>query len=240
MASILLVDDDPTILDLLECNLKMAGYAIHTASEGIQAQALALQVEPDLVVLDLMLPNVDGLTLCQRLRRDPRTAQIPILMLTALGKPAEIIKGFNAGADDYLTKPFQLAELLVRVQALLRRARKLPNTKKSTEILTCGSITFIPERLEVNWFGTIVKLTRNEYDILFCLMQRHGEYVPLKDIVNDVWGYEPHDGIATVRVHIRHLRRKLELDPKHPKYLKTLYGVGYGLELPPEQESQTI
>ena len=236
MASILLVDDDPSILDLLKCNLEIAGYEVHTALEGIQAQALALQVEPDLIVLDLMLPNVDGLTVCQRLRRDPRSARIPILMLTALDKSEEIIEGFNAGADDYLTKPFQLAELLVRVQALLRRTRKLPTKLKHSKILTFGSLTFIPERLEVNWFGKIVKLTRNEYDILSCLMQRHGEYVPLQDIVQDVWGYEPHDGIATVRVHIRHLRRKLEQDPKHPKYLKTLYGVGYGLELPTEQD----
>ncbi|MGK7906521.1 MAG: response regulator transcription factor [Synechococcus sp.] len=237
MHSILVVDDDPTILSLLQLNLEQAGYAIHMATEGTQAQALALQVQPDLIVLDVMLPNVDGLTLCQRLRRDNRTSHLPILMLTALGKSDDIVAGFQAGADDYLKKPFELEELLVRVRALLRRARKLPKSVQHIEILTYGPLTLVPERREVIWFGETVKLTRSEFEILFCLMQKHGQNVLLGDIVRDVWGYEPHDGIDLVRVHIRHLRKKLEPDPKHPQYLTTAYGIGYCLELPQTSQS---
>ena len=232
MVLILVVDDDPSFLDLLQLNLEQAGYDVRTALEGMQAQALALQIQPDLIVLDVMLPNVDGLTLCQLLRQDDRTSHLPILMLTALGKSEDVVAGFNAGADDYLRKPFEREELLARVRALLRRTRKLPRSVTNVEILTYGPLTLIPEHQEVVWFGKTMKLTRSEFEILFYLMQRHGQTVSLKNIIQDVFGYEPRDGLDSVRVHIRHLRRKLEPDPKHPQYLINTYGVGYCLELP--------
>ena len=233
MATVLVVDDEPSLRDLLKFNLVQAGFEVLLASEGVQAQALALQMQPDLIILDVMLPHVDGITICQRLRRDDRTSNVPILMLTARGKPKDVVVGFTAGADDYLKKPFELEELLARVQALLRRCRKQSRSAQHADILTQGPLTLVPERYEVLWFDAAVKLTRSEFAILSFLMQRHGEDVSLADIVREVWGYEdPQDGIDTARVHIRHLRQKLELNPKCPQYLKSVYGVGYCLVLP--------
>ncbi|MGK7911353.1 MAG: response regulator transcription factor [Synechococcus sp.] len=233
MATVLVVDDELSVRDLLKVNLVQAGFDVLLASEGIQAQALALQMQPDLIILDVMLPHVDGITLCQRLRRDNRTRNLPILMLTALGKPEDLVAGFTAGADDYLKKPFEVVELLARVQALLRRSRKLPRSAQNEAILTQGPLTLVPDRYEILWFDTAVKLTRSEFAILSFLMQRRGKSVAVGDIVLEVWGYEnPEEGINSVRVHIRHLRQKLELNPKCPQYLKNVYGVGYCLVLP--------
>ena len=233
MATVLVVDDEPSLRDLLKFNLVQAGFDVLLASEGVQAQALALQVQPDLIILDVMLPNIDGITICQRLRRDNRTSNVPILMLTARTQPKDVVAGFTAGADDYLKKPFELEELLARVKALLRRCRKQSHSVRHAEILTQGPLTLVPERYEVFWFDTTVKLTRSEFAILSFLMQRHGEDVSIGDIVREVWGYEdPQDGIDSARVHIRHLRQKLELNPKCPQYLKSVYGVGYCLVLP--------
>ena len=233
MATILVVDDDPSFQNLLQLNLEQSGFDVLLASEGIQAQALALQIQPDLIILDVMLPHVDGITLCQRLRRNNRTSHLPILMLTALGKPEDIVAGFKAGADDYLKKPFELEELLARVRALLRRSRKLPNSAQQEEILTYGPLTLVPERYEVLWFNSTVKLTRSEFEIMAFLMQKLGEDVSIGEIIKEVWGYDdPHDGIDSIRVHIRHLRQNLEPDSKHPQYLKSIYGVGYCLALP--------
>ncbi|MGK7910387.1 MAG: response regulator transcription factor [Synechococcus sp.] len=233
MPTVLVVDDEPSLRDLLKFNLVQAGFDVLLASEGGQAQALALQMQPDPIVLDGMLPHVDGITICQRLRRDDRTSNVPILMLTARRKPKDLVVGFTAGADDYLKKPFQLEELLARVKALLRHRRKQACSVQHAEILTQGPLTLVPERYEVLWFDTTVKLTRSEFAILSLLMQRHGEDVSKRDIVREVWGYEhPKDGTDSARVHIRHLRQKLELNPKSPQYLKSICGVGYCLVLP--------
>ncbi|WP_298611842.1 response regulator transcription factor [uncultured Thermosynechococcus sp.] len=229
---ILIIDDDPAIADVLAINLQMAGYEVTKSLDGMQGQALAVQLSPDLILLDLMLPQVDGFTICQRLRRDPRTQDIPILMLTALSQTHNKVEGFNAGADDYLTKPFELEEMLARVRALLRRADRIPATAAHREILSYGPLTLIPERFEVSWFGKIIKLTRLEFELLHCLLQRHGQTVSPSEILKEVWGYDPDDDIETIRVHVRHLRTKLEPDPRSPRYIKTVYGAGYCLELP--------
>ncbi|MFN4270409.1 MAG: response regulator transcription factor [Thermosynechococcus sp.] len=229
---ILIIDDDPAIADVLAINLQMAGYEVTKSLDGMQGQALAVQLSPDLILLDLMLPQVDGFTICQRLRRDPRTQDIPILMLTALSQTHNKVEGFNAGADDYLTKPFELEEMLARVRALLRRADRIPSTAGHCEILSYGPLTLIPERFEVSWFGKIIKLTRLEFELLYCLLQRHGQTVSPSEILKEVWGYDPDDDIETIRVHVRHLRTKLEPDPRSPRYIKTVYGAGYCLDLP--------
>jgi two-component system response regulator RpaA len=156
MPRILVIDDDPAIAELVAINLEMAGYEVSQAEDGIKGQALALQLLPDLVILDLMLPRVDGFTVCQRLRRDERTADIPILMLTALGQTQNKVEGFNAGADDYLTKPFELEEMLARVRALLRRTDRIPQAAKHSEILSYGTLTLVPERFEAIWFDKTV------------------------------------------------------------------------------------
>ena len=164
MPRILVIEDDDAIRDLISTNLEMAGYDINQAPDGIKGQALAVQLQPDLIMLDLMLPKVDGFTVCQRLRRDERTADIPVLMLSALGQTKDKVEGFNAGADDYLTKPFELAEMLARVRALLRRTDRIPQAAKHSEILNYGPLTLIPERFEAIWFEQTVKLTHLEFE----------------------------------------------------------------------------
>ena len=180
-----------------------------------------------------MLPKVDGFTVCQRLRRDKRTANIPVLMLTALAQTKDKVDGFNAGADDYLTKPFEVEEMLARVKALLRRGERNTQSTKHTEILNHQFLTLVPERFEAIWFDKTIKLTHLEFELLHCLLQRHGQTVSPSDILKEVWGYDPNDDIETIRVHVRHLRTKLEPDPRRPRYIKTVYGAGYCLELNP-------
>lgn len=232
--SILLIEDDRDMSELVGGHLEHSGFDVQRADDGIKGQALALQYSPDLILLDLMLPNVDGLTLCQRLRRDERTASIPILMLTALGGTKDKVSGFNSGADDYLTKPFDLEELQVRVKALLRRSDRAPigTSGNHHEILSYGPLTLVPERFEAIWFDQPVRLTHLEFELLHCLLQRHGQTVAPSLILKEVWGYEPDDDIETIRVHVRHLRTKLEPDPRKPRFIKTVYGAGYCLELP--------
>jgi len=232
MLRILIIDDDPLIAEIVTVNLEMAGYQVIHANDGVKGQALAIQLVPDMIILDLMLPHVDGFTVCQRLRRDNRTADIPVLMLTAMGQTQDKVEGFNAGADDYLTKPFELEEMLARVRALLRRTDRIPQAAKHSEILNFGSLTLVPERFEAVWFNQVIKLTHLEFELLHCLLQRHGQTVSPSEILKEVWGYEPDDDIETIRVHIRHLRTKLEPDPRRPKFIKTVYGAGYCLELP--------
>ncbi len=227
-----MIEDDPTVLELVTINLEMAGYEVSQSADGARGQVLAVQSLPDLIVLDLMLPKVDGLTICQRLRRDERTVTIPVLILTGLSQTNDKVEGFNAGADDYLTKPFAAEEMLVRVRALLRRTNRVLQTAKQGELLTYGPLTLILERLEVIWFNQVVKLTHLEFELLHCLLQHHGQTVSPSKILTEVWGYDPNDDIETIRVHVRHLRTKLEPDSRHPRYIKTVYGAGYCLELP--------
>ena len=230
---ILLIEDDQDMRDLVAGHLEHTGFDVQKAEDGIKGQALALQYAPDLILLDLMLPKVDGLTLCQRLRRDERTAGIPILMITALGGIKDKVTGFNSGADDYITKPFDLEELQVRIKALLRRTNRAPlGSSNQQEILNYGPLTLVPERFEAIWFESPVRLTHLEFELLHCLMQRHGQTVAPSLILKEVWGYEPDDDIETIRVHVRHLRTKLEPDPRKPRFIKTVYGAGYCLELP--------
>jgi two-component system response regulator RpaA len=233
MLRILVIDDDAAISELVAVSLEMAGYEVTQAEDGIKGQALALQLRPDLIMLDLMLPRVDGFTVCQRLRRDERTADIPVVMLTALGQTQDKVEGFNSGADDYLTKPFEIEEMLARVRALLRRTDRIPQAAKHAEILNYGPLTLVPERFEGIWYTKTIKLTHLEFELLHCLLQRHGQTVSGPEILKEVWGYDPDDEIETIRVHIRHLRTKMEPDPRRPKYIKTVYGAGYCLELPP-------
>ncbi|MEG3846426.1 response regulator transcription factor [Microcoleus sp. herbarium19] len=236
MPRILVIDDDAAIAELVAVNLEMAGYEVTQAEDGIKGQALAIQMLPDLIMLDLMLPRVDGFTVCQRLRRDDRTADIPVLMLTALSQTQDKVEGFNSGADDYLTKPFELEEMLARVRALLRRTDRIPQAAKHSEILNYGPLTLVPERFEAVWYVRTVKLTHLEFELLHCLLQRHGQTVSPSEILKEVWGYDPDDDIETIRVHIRHLRTKMEPDPRHPRYIKTVYGAGYCLELPSNEQ----
>lgn len=227
MARILVIDDDQAIVELVKINLELIGHQVTTANDGIKGLALAQQNRPDLVVLDLMMPDLDGFTVCQRLRQNPSTHPIPILMLTALGMTKDKVTGFDSGADDYLVKPFEIPELQVRVRALLRRSGLVPQSATLPEILTAGEITLIPENLQAKINDRVVKLTPTEFEILHCLMQHHGQTVSTGRLLEEVWGYSPDDDVDTIRVHIRHLRTRLETH-EH-KYIKTVYGGGYQL-----------
>ncbi len=227
MSKILIIDDDKSIVELVKINLEIQGHIVITTNDAITGIALAKQEIPDLIILDLMMPEVDGLTACQRIRQEESTIDIPILMLTALSRTDDKVSGFNAGADDYLTKPFELPELYVRVRALLRRASKVSTVMSLPEILHVGELTLIPESREVKIQDNLVRLTPIEFEVLHCLIQHHGQTVTTSKLLEEVWGYSPDDDVDTIRVHIRHLRTRIEAFTK--KYIKTVYGGGYQL-----------
>jgi two-component system, OmpR family, response regulator RpaA len=229
MVKILTVDDDPSIVELVKINLEMQGHQVITAPDGIQGYALVQQERPSLVILDVMMPEVDGYTVCQRIRKNADIAETPVLLLTALGVVDDKVKGFDVGADDYLVKPFEIPELLVRVRALLRRYKQVPGSVSAPELLTVGDITLLPENLQVRINGTMAKLTPTEFEILNALVQHHGQAFSLAKLLQDVWGYSPDDDVETIRVHIRHLRSKLEKISGNKKYIETIYGGGYRL-----------
>lgn len=229
MSKILVIDDDISILELIKINFELMGHEVITSTDGIKGYALAQQKMPNLIILDVMMPEVDGFTVAQRIRLNKTTKDIPILMLTALGMLRDKVQGFDSGVDDYLVKPFELDELKVRARALLRRSKALPESLITPEILTIGNITLIPENLSIKVNNQKIKLTPIEYEILSCLVQKHGQAVPASDLLKDVWGYSPDDDIETIRVHIRHLRTKLEKADPGKKYIETIYGGGYRL-----------
>ncbi len=229
MSKILIVDDDTAILELIKVNLELLGHEAITASDGVRGFALARQELPDLIILDVMMPDVDGFTVANRIRNNPSTKDIPILMLTALSMIQDKTKGFDAGVDDYLVKPFDLDELKLRVRALLRRVNAIPESLGKGEILTVGDMTLLPENLSVKIKDKTAKLTPIEYEILSMLMQNHGNAVTASVLLKDIWGYSPDDDIETIRVHIRHLRTKLQKISPDKKYIETIYGGGYRL-----------
>lgn len=229
MSRILVVDDDESILELVKINLELLGHEVITAPDGIKGFALAKQELPDLIILDVMMPEVDGFTVAQRLRNYTHTKDTPILMLTALGLLQDKVTGFNSGADDYLVKPFELEELSVRVKALLRRSESTPESLKTPEILSAGDIIIEPENFIVKITGKSVKLTPIEFEIFSKLLQHHGQIVSSGDLLSDIWGYSKDDDVETIRVHVRHLRAKIEKAGIEKNYIETVYGGGYKL-----------
>ena len=229
MNKILVVDDDIAINELIKINLEMHGYEVLSATDGIHGFALCKQEFPDLVILDVMMPEVDGYTVAKYIRENPSTKEIPILMLTALGQIDDKVKGFDIGVDDYLVKPFELEELKVRVRALLKRTHKMLESLAKKDLLTVGDITLLPESYSVDIKGKIAKLTPIEFDILNVLVQNHGNMVSGAKLLKDIWGYAPDDTVETIRVHIRHLRSKMDKISDGKKYIETIYGGGYRL-----------
>ncbi len=229
MSKILVVDDDEAINELVKINLELFGYEVITAKDGVQGFTLAKQELPDLIVLDVMMPDVDGYTVAKRVRENPTTKNIPILMLTALNMLEDKVKGFDIGVDDYLVKPFEMEELKVRVRALLKRTNSIPESLATKEILTIGDITLLPETYSVKIQDKIAKLTPIEYDILNLLVQNHDYMVPSSKLLQDIWGYSADDDVETIRVHIRHLRTKIKKISNDKEYIETIYGGGYRL-----------
>lgn len=231
MNKILVIDDDVAINELIKVNLELNGYNVLQAHDGTTGFAIAKQELPDLIILDVMMPEVDGYTVAQRIRQNPTTEETPILMLTALSQLNDKVKGFNIGVDDYLVKPFEMEELQVRVKALLKRSRKIPESMATKELLVFKEVTLLPESYSVKINDQVAKLTPIEFEIFYILFQNHGNMVSSKKLLKDIWGYEPDDDIETIRVHIRHLRSKINKISNDKKYIETIYGGGYKLNI---------
>ncbi len=229
MAKILVIDDDTAINELIKVNLELAYYEVITAYDGNKGYALAKQELPDLIVLDVMMPEVDGYTVAKRIRENETTKDIPIIMLTALNMLQNKAQGYDIGVDDYIVKPFEIEELKMRIKALLKRVNTIPKSVAVKEVLTQGDITLIPENYSVEIKGKSVNVTPIEFDIINLLMQNYGNMVSSAKILKEVWGYDADDAVETIRVHMRHIRTKLDKISNEKKYIETIYGGGYRL-----------
>jgi two-component system, OmpR family, response regulator ResD len=226
-ASLLLVDDEPTITDVLSRYLRRAGYHTRTAADGHEALALASVRFPDLVVLDLMLPGVDGLEVMRRLRVLSETSprrRVPIILLTARGEESDRVIGLRLGADDYVVKPFSPAELVARVDAVLRRVDPEPERAPAIEH---GDVRVEPASRQAFVAGEEVPLTQREFDLLLFLARHPGQVFSRDQLMDAVWQYSFYTDTSTVTVHIRRLRGKIEPDPTQPRHIQTVWGVGY-------------
>ena len=230
---ILVVEDEPTLLETLEYNLVRQGYRVCTATDGPTALEVAREEQPDLIVLDVMLPGLDGFEVCRILRPE---MSVPILMLTARDEEVDKVVGLEVGADDYVTKPFSMRELLARVKALLRRVRLdreelvAEGEGASPERLSFGDLTMDLARCEVLRWGEPLHLKPKEYDLLVFLARNRGIVLSRDLVLERVWGWDYGGGSRTVDVHVRWLREKIESDPAHPTRIVTVRGVGYRFE----------
>ena len=230
MNKILIIDDDVAICELIKVNLELLGYNCEYSTDPIKGFALVKQYEPSLVILDVMMGEVNGYEIAHKIRQTSNISRTPIIMLTALGELNNKLEGFNSGADDYITKPFEIEELKARVLALLNRSgQELPSLRVK-EVLSKGDITLIPESYSVRILDKQTQLTPIEFDILNVLMQKEGSMVSAKELLKEVWGYNEGDDVDTIRVHITHLRAKInKISSQKNKYIQTIYGGGYRL-----------
>lgn len=232
MKRILIIEDDVSILSGLKDVLTFKSYEVLTAEDGEMGYAAAVEEKPDLIILDIMIPKMDGFALCQKLRAEGNST--PILMLTAKGEEPDKIQGLDIGADDYVTKPFSLPELLARVRALLRRTPE--RTKESPpDSLKIGDVSLNFKKYEAYKGDTAISLSPKEFGILGFLASRVGEVVTRDELLDEVWGYELYPTTRTVDNHIAQLRSKIEKNPADPRYLVTVHGVGYKLTLDEEK-----
>ena len=222
MATVLVVDDEPIVRDVVVRYLQRDGFDTLEAGDGDTARAIIETENPDLVVLDLMLPGTDGLTLCRWIRA---SSELPVIMLTARGEAADRIVGLEIGADDYVTKPFSPRELAIRVRNVLKRVDA--SVQPAAETLSFGNLTIDGKTREVILDGEPARLTGKEFDLLFFLASNPREVFSRAQLMDRVWGYEAALDTGTVTVHIRRLRSKIERDPSMPEHLETLWGVGY-------------
>ena len=224
---ILVVDDERVLVKGIKFNLESEGYQVEAAYDGEAAVDLARSGNFDLIILDLMMPRIDGLQACMRIRE---FSNVPIIMLTARSEDADKLVGFECGADDYITKPFNILELKARVRALLRRAGMAAQRSAAGARLTMGHIVLDPDARAAWKDGQSVDLTAKEFDLMELLMRNPNRVYSRENLLNVVWGYEYAGDYRTVDVHVRRLREKLELDPANPEYILTKWGVGYYLK----------
>lgn len=221
---ILVVDDEESIVQLIAYNLRRAGYDVLSTGNGEEALRLARLEMPDLIILDLMLPGMDGFDVCKEIRKD---SDLPILMLTARGEEIDRVVGFEIGADDYVTKPFSPRELVGRVKAILRRSRRETEPASQEEARVFGGLSINFTTYEVTRDGSRVELTPTEFQILKVLAQNPGRVFTRDELVDRVIGQDFYGDVRTVDVHIRHLRSKIEANPSEPEFIETVRGVGY-------------
>lgn len=234
MEKILIVEDEPSLQETLAYNLKKQGYAVEAVGDGRKAVEIARKIEPDLIVLDIMLPGLDGFEVCKILRRE---MSVPILMLTARDDEIDRVVGLEVGADDYLTKPFSMRELVARVKAQLRRTQvireeleKLKSAAPQHETLTFGDLSINLSRREVTLAGKPLSLKPQEYDLLVFFAQHRGQMLSREFVLERVWGWDYVGDSRTVDVHVRWLRQKIEPDPAKPARIVTVRGGGYRFE----------
>jgi len=221
---ILVIDDEADLVELVLYNLKKEGFSVDSASDGETALSKIRKNTYNLLILDLMLPGIQGTELCRILRNDPRTSGVPIIMLTAKAEEVDKIVGLEIGADDYVTKPFSPRELVARVNAILRRTAEKPVVEK---ILKTGDLEINRERYTVTKKGSPVKLSATEFKLLLFLAERKGKVYSREQLLDAIWRDEAFVEPRTVDVHIRRLRAHIEDDPAHPRYVKTMRGIGY-------------
>jgi DNA-binding response OmpR family regulator len=223
---VLVVDDDPTVSDVVRRYLELAGFEATMAADGVSALAAVRASRPDLVVLDLMLPGIDGLEVCRHLRN--ADAELPVIMLTALGEESDRVVGLSLGADDYVTKPFSPRELVLRVQSVLRRSARTPGGP-AAEVQRDGELVVDVARRVAHLNGAELALTIREFDLLVFFLRNPGRAFRRAELLEAVWGWTFGDQ-STVTVHVRRLREKLEADPTNPQRIQTVWGIGYRYE----------
>ena len=221
---ILVIDDDPKLLELIETTLKHDHYDVIVASNGEDGLRYLSELKPHLVVLDIMMPSMDGWEICNRVRK---ISTIPIIMLTSLGSQDDIVRGLRAGADDYLVKPFQKDELLARVSAVLRRVNMPPPSAKAPMRFGSGELVIDPADRQVTLNGQVLELTPTEFDLLLFMAYRAGRILSTEFIFENVWSYDSDANLESVKWYMWRLRKKIEKKPSNPKYIITERGVGY-------------
>lgn len=232
MAKVLVVDDDPVLNQMIAANMKISGYEVVTATSGSAGLRIAREVKPDVIILDVMMPGMDGFETCRQLR-DFSTA--PVLFLTARGEEVDLVEGFEAGADDYMRKPFSQRELELRIRALLQRSQR---SLESLELLTYSDqwLTIDLNKEVIKVKGKMIHLTPTEFRVLRCLMRNRGVVLTHADLLREAWGENYTDAIASLSLYVRYLREKIEQDPSHPVYIHTKWGVGYWFN-PPQKSA---
>ena len=229
MFNILVCDDDKEIVDAIDIYLSQEGYHILKAYDGLQAIEIMKKEEVHLILLDIMMPNLDGIRATRKIRE---TSSVPIIMLSAKSEDVDKILGLSIGADDYITKPFNPLELIVRVKSQLRRYTQLGNlaTEEKEAVYVCGGLVVNDDLKTVTVDGEPVKLTPIEYNILVLLIKNQGKVFSIEQIYENIWNEEAIGADNTVAVHIRHIREKIEINPREPRYLKVVWGIGYKIE----------